>query len=81
MEPEVATRRQILESKLKDHQARGYEHSVNAEISRDLGEDAKESDETSSKHYQAARKIQQLISELPSEDTVEDDIPVLKAEG
>ena len=79
VEPEVATRRKILEAKLRDHQAKGYEYSVNATISKDLGEPTQESDESSRKHYQAARKIQELLSELPSEN--ESDISELKSAG
>ena len=81
VEPDVATRRKILEAKLQDHQAKGYEHSVNAKISEDLGEPVTESAEHSRKHYQAARKIQQLLSELPSEDANQENVSELKAAG
>ncbi len=81
--PDTATRKRILEAKLADHQAHGYEHSVNAIISEDLEEHeaVQEAAETSRKHYQAARKIAILIAELPDEDKAEQDTPGTEEEA
>ena len=78
MEPDVETRRKILEAKLAQHQVKGYEYSVNAKISEVLGElsGVKESTEDSSKHYRAAKEIERLISELPRND-----VPDIEAAG
>ena len=63
-EPDVGTRRKILEVKLEDHRTCGYEQSVNARLSEILGESSEVPRDTSRKHYMAVVELEKMIAAL-----------------
>lgn len=65
-QPDTDTKRQILTNKLRQYQAKAYDHEATATIADRLGEteQAKAARKTSERLYEAARETQALLDEL-----------------
>lgn len=79
MKPDNEMQRRILEAKLRQLQAQGYEWTVNAAIAEAAGEPAdkaKDCEKKARAHYAGARRVKQMLDELPEpEETAGPEAP------
>lgn len=69
-QPDLETRRQILQNKLQQYRAKGYDHQVTAQIAETMGSEseAQTAKRTSDQMYRAARETEALLDDLPEPD-------------
>lgn len=74
-QPDLETRRQILQQKLQQYRAKGYDHEVTAQIAETMGSEneAQTAKRKSDQMYRAARETEALLDDLPEPDDTEED--------